>query len=1218
MSDNQVYKEKKKLQEKLLSDLEQDLTAQPVMVVENAKEVMDSVSRSMDIPDPLQLEKINVVEKKDGVGELPGQAEPKLALNRVDHSAEKLEDEDWYFEDEEEEEVKEVKKKEVKQENVQKEEVQKEEAKEESSFKHIGLSSEFVKHRPEDSPKMKSIRDAVGEYLYAMAEDNKRQASMAIERLIKACDSYKFGKFEIFKRGTGLERLREVNQLREQACKIRDDFEDAGFNFTDAETEFIDKQREIAAGASIGKKIAAFIGGVFQVTFWNLAKICSGNKEAIFNLGKYYRDNIFRLDSVFGRKKYRTNEEGEREAYYLKNTSTSLKDKDKSETYKSEIEMIQSDLFLYGTGESFGLSKEGETKINDKYLARQELFEDYDIEVIDEEEFLENAYEENDRFKELQNELLREFGSERPDIESVLSLEKQIEEKLGFVKNFDKYLKEYGGGADDSINESISMMEKIRDERAFSGGKLKKSAIDCNNNIIKLAGEIIEKTKAENPDTDAITRLETEIESLKETLEDYNEYGEEHFMEEIYALDEKELDLAQKEYERAEAAIKGCEEKLFGQRLDAVRDRVEKNDKGFFDSANALMEKYKKVEDMTEEEERNAINQLREHLADVTKYSDMTNEKDMANNYSTEEYEKILSNLERESMVYRINKNDKDLMTAKKELLKQLRSYKYDPVVASNLEKTVEELTKKAKSYESYLKRGQNKLSGMEYSLDHHAQIDKEIKEATSVRYRGKKKNPTMDDMEKEALDMWNEDYEVIKSDTGELSYMERTVGKEKKLLHTFVVSDPDELSKFGNKYDSEKVDIDYDVTKLDEDTLKDMWKDIAARLNKPEGYIPKDAMEIAEIRSAIFKNAIGEAGVTDFYATRDKGGDDTGATFKFLKQKGLWEHYKLMAITQRRISFLNFRKEHIRKRSRKVARRSVVGEVELKKGQKTYEYESQGATQNCFACSLSAIYNYYVTSKGEENAPKLDQYSVRGFVPRFLNEQEFGQGKELLEAQINDVKQYAGKESQASGSVPGMSDVLFDKKEYGGMERNDIALVSKTYGLNKTKDKTVINNMVFAINKEIHTAIESGQMVSLLSHGHYITIVGILNNKIQYIDSVNTPEDAQKVNTMDLKEYLATKYAPVQYTYSTVEISYIKKLEKDDFDKLKKEYGGMEKDEKTGEIIRGNGLITEHDAAHRAGIVINKSEDEIIRDGNADIVDFMSDSISLNRKAFL
>ena len=77
-------------------------------------------------------------------------------------------------------------------------------------------------------------------------------------------------------------------------------------------------------------------------------------------------------------------------------------------------------------------------------------------------------------------------------------------------------------------------------------------------------------------------------------------------------------------------------------------------------------------------------------------------------------------------------------------------------------------------------------------------------------------------------------------------------------------------------------------------------------------------------------------------------------------------------------------------------------------------------------------------------------------------------------------------------------------------------------------------------------------------------------------------------------------------------------KIEKGDFDELKKEYGGLDKDKNTGEVIRTNGLFSDSDVAHRSSVVITKSYDEMKNSENADIADYISERICLHREAFL
>ncbi|MBO6214634.1 MAG: hypothetical protein J6N76_03750, partial [Lachnospiraceae bacterium] len=193
-----------------------------------------------------------------------------------------------------------------------------------------------------DSPKMLKIRAAVSKYLDLKEGDRSARATRsALDDVIKACDSYKFGKFEFFKKGAALERLKEVNALREQVINIKQTDEDI-FKITNKEENFFSERKTKASKAGLGKKILAGIAGAFQVSFWNLAKLCNGNKDMIYSFDQYYTDNIERLDNVFQGK--------------------SISKEEQQKRYEAEQNMLEEDNYMYSTHIDYELHSDNESK----------------------------------------------------------------------------------------------------------------------------------------------------------------------------------------------------------------------------------------------------------------------------------------------------------------------------------------------------------------------------------------------------------------------------------------------------------------------------------------------------------------------------------------------------------------------------------------------------------------------------------------------------------------------------------------------------------------------------------------------------------------------------------------------------------------------------------------------------------------------------------------
>ncbi len=336
---------------------------------------------------------------------------------------------------------------------------------------YIGMEKKFTKNfgDGEDSPKMKAVREALDKYhepgKYGLTD------KQAIEELIKACDKYCSGRFEIFKRGRGLKRLQEVKALREKARTKLEYYEAHSEDYivTDRKDAYIEVENEMASGASLGKKIVAGVATFFGFTVLNLAKIVAlqplWGKEAFqWRIGTYYYGAIRAQDRLFGRVKYvdGTKEEDGKIVADSENlvkkrvtyTSTSLKDKEKSKTYAKENKMMQENIERY-------IHSEGE---------------DHPAELDD-------GYEDYESLKELKSNLIDEFKKEKPDFKKIKKLEGQISELEAAVQKFAKDVKELYPNLDFNMDESEKMEKEIYHLR-IQKAKINERKVDASSELM--------------------------------------------------------------------------------------------------------------------------------------------------------------------------------------------------------------------------------------------------------------------------------------------------------------------------------------------------------------------------------------------------------------------------------------------------------------------------------------------------------------------------------------------------------------------------------------------------------------------------------------------------------------------------------------------------------------------------------------------------------------
>lgn len=449
------------------------------------------------------------------------------------YSKEKYENQDWIFEEEEQQlqqqeqlqeqqqqqqeqqqQQQQIKEQDIsaegfKEASLQKDNVQKLPGEEPAGPKYIGLDERFSKFAAEgeDSPKMRAVRVALSQYHHP--EQYGMTQREAVNGLIKACDKYCSGRFEIFKRGRGLERLQEVKALREQA-KGKLEFLDKHKNDLianddrDDEFGYLEGERQMAEGASLGKKAVAGIAAFFGFTVVNLAKIVSlqplWGKEAFkWRVGNYYYGAIRFQDRLFGRVQKvdatKQDEDGKTVPDLEKTvkkratfTSTSLKDKEKSETLAAENEMIEKDINRYINEESD--EEEGiPAEIEEEY-------KDYEIDYMS--------------LKNVKSDLLAEYRKGKPDENKIRELEDRMNILEKGLKDFAKRVKDdydldFNMDETEYLGKVISQYQMIeshsvneRKVQRYSGGMLTNLFINEAHGWSIGTSELIKKEWIEN------------------------------------------------------------------------------------------------------------------------------------------------------------------------------------------------------------------------------------------------------------------------------------------------------------------------------------------------------------------------------------------------------------------------------------------------------------------------------------------------------------------------------------------------------------------------------------------------------------------------------------------------------------------------------------------------------------------------------------------------
>ncbi len=428
------------------------------------------------------------------------------------------------------------------------------------------------------------------------------------------------------------------------------------------------------------------------------------------------------------------------------------------------------------------------------------------------------------------------------------------------------------------------------------------------------------------------------------------------------------------------------------------------------------------------------------------------------------------------------------------------------------------------------------------------------------------------------------------------------------------------------NRHAAEPVNLDISAAELEqmnEEALSVEWNDMMKRRFDIEGNgVPPVAL-LTDMRTKLLNLVKPEDGSSqenyglNLYNDTLLDGEETGNSFKYLKDHDLWNDYKLITKTQRYYSYRDLKRDvHFEQaesvRRQKFTHKAVVA-PDLAGGK--YQYEDQGGTFNCYACAGAKIFNQFTGAKNNEG---LNQWDLRNFQPRFLCNKEIEKnrpGTEGADMDRRNVLKFAGEGKTAFGNLVSISDIFFDHKN-GGKGRRDMILRNTQFRLDESNNELAMNNIREVMKEKISKGIDAGRVVSIFTHGHYVTITGIDGDNIQYLDSYNNPTfEEPKIENLDT--FLRGHDEQGNYDVA-VELNWAEKVDENSMARLKNEYGDMVVDEATGEIRRKGNDVLSDESAHRAGILLLKTDAEKERDGYADVARVMTETVCLHRGTFM
>lgn len=258
--------------------------------------------------------------------------------------------------------------------------------------------------------------------------------------------------------------------------------------------------------------------------------------------------------------------------------------------------------------------------------------------------------------------------------------------------------------------------------------------------------------------------------------------------------------------------------------------------------------------------------------------------------------------------------------------------------------------------------------------------------------------------------------------------------------------------------------------------------------------------------------------------------------------------------------------------------------------------YERQG-TNNCYACSGTAILNHFIARKKKEQklTRRYNQFDLRAYKPGIrLYDPEAGLlalDKLGYDFNVKCINHYAGAGKKVTGNVFALGDFIMDKLSENGI--NDAMLnrviISVPKSTSEKRDKTLLENQRRFFKQKIGEIIDGGGVASVrigktigdASYDHYLTITGVNNEEFKVYDS----SGYSKPTTWKISDFVAKGY--------TVDINWISDVKKPG--ELTAEYSNLKYDPKTGYDLKN---ITQQEYGESTsltrGVVVVKDDTEI------------------------
>ena len=258
--------------------------------------------------------------------------------------------------------------------------------------------------------------------------------------------------------------------------------------------------------------------------------------------------------------------------------------------------------------------------------------------------------------------------------------------------------------------------------------------------------------------------------------------------------------------------------------------------------------------------------------------------------------------------------------------------------------------------------------------------------------------------------------------------------------------------------------------------------------------------------------------------------------------------------------------------------------------------YEHQ-ATNNCYCCAGTALFNQLLIHEKDEKTPFVDQYKMRSYVPNFLTKEEFLSLYNVADEatywfERRDIELFSGAGKTQFGNIYNIGDFFLER-------RQDIALQRSVFSFRDCSQSrnadTIRHNLIEKFKDTIADVLSKGNALALRKFNHYITITGIKGDSLEVLNSMNK----NTVEEVDIYEYFRDA--------GKVELTWLRKI--DDPVELTEEFQNLKYED--GVFKPAARMNSDEDTAHRLGVNVSKEWNE----KDSDISYYIQESIYVPRR---